>query len=67
MVPRWAGLARVRATSSSKTIVKASAQRDHLPADTAHVCARIKSIVVPEFGGLNHLPDDPRTLLTFKP
>jgi hypothetical protein len=25
--------------------------------------ARIKSIVVPEFGGIDHLPDDPQALL----
>ena len=29
--------------------------------------ARIKSIIVPEFGGIDHLPDDPQTLLTFEP
>lgn len=27
--------------------------------------ARIKSIVVPEFGGIDHLPDDPEELRTF--
>jgi hypothetical protein len=31
------------------------------------VRARIKSTVVPEFGGLNHLPDNPQALLTFEP
>ena len=31
------------------------------------VRARIKSIVVPEFGGLDHLPDSPQALLTFQP
>jgi len=25
--------------------------------------ARIKSIIVPEFGGIDHLPDDPQALL----
>ena len=29
--------------------------------------ARIKSIVVPELGGLVHLPDSPQALLTFEP
>ena len=28
---------------------------------------RVKSIVISEFGGLDHLPDDPRALLTFEP
>jgi len=28
------------------------------------VRARVKSIVVPEFGGLDHLPDNPQALLT---
>jgi hypothetical protein len=31
------------------------------------VRARITSIVIPEFGGLDHLPDNPQALLTFKP
>src|SRR5215467_294996 len=31
------------------------------------VRARIKSIVVPEFGGLGHLSDSPQALLTFEP
>jgi len=30
------------------------------------VRARVKSIVVKEFGGLGHLPDDPTLLLTFR-
>ena len=29
--------------------------------------AGIESIVVREFGGLNHLPDSPQALLTFEP
>ena len=29
--------------------------------------ARIKSIIIPEFGGLDHLPDNPQALLTFEP
>jgi hypothetical protein len=29
--------------------------------------ARIKSIIVPEFGGIDHLPDLPQDLLTFQP
>jgi hypothetical protein len=28
---------------------------------------RIKSIVIPEFGGIDHLPDNPQALLTFEP
>jgi hypothetical protein len=28
--------------------------------------ARIRSIIVPEFAGLDHLPDDPQALLTFE-
>jgi hypothetical protein len=28
---------------------------------------RIKSIIVPEFGGIDHLPDLPQDLLTFQP
>ena len=31
------------------------------------VRARIKSVIVPEFGGIDHLPDDPQALLTFTP
>jgi hypothetical protein len=31
------------------------------------VRARIKSIIIPEFGGIDHLPDDPQALLTFEP
>ena len=31
------------------------------------VRGRIKSIIIPEFGGIGHLPDDPRALLTFEP
>jgi hypothetical protein len=31
------------------------------------VRARIKSIIVPEFGGIDHHPDDPHALLTFNP
>ena len=31
------------------------------------VRGRIRSIVVPEFGGIDHLPDDPRELETFEP
>ena len=31
------------------------------------VQARIKSIIIPEFGGIDHLPDDPQALLTFEP
>jgi len=31
------------------------------------VRARIKSIVIPKFGGLDHLPDDPQALLIVKP
>jgi hypothetical protein len=31
------------------------------------VRARIKSIIVPEFGGIDHLPDLPQDLLTFQP
>ena len=31
------------------------------------VSVRIKSIVIPEFGGLDHLPDDPQALLAVKP
>jgi hypothetical protein len=31
------------------------------------VRVRIKSIVIPEFCGLDHLPDDPQPLLTFEP
>jgi len=27
----------------------------------------IKSIVIPEFGGLDHLPDNPQALLTYEP
>jgi hypothetical protein len=27
--------------------------------------ARIKSIIIPEFGGIDHLPDDPQALLTW--
>ena len=27
--------------------------------------ARIKSIIVPEFGGIDHLPDDPQALLAW--
>jgi hypothetical protein len=27
--------------------------------------ARIKSIVIPEFAGIDHLPDDPQALLAF--
>ena len=30
------------------------------------VRVRIKSIVIPEFGGLDHLPDNPQALLTFE-
>jgi hypothetical protein len=29
--------------------------------------ARIKSIIVPEFGGIDHLPDLPQALLSFEP
>jgi hypothetical protein len=29
--------------------------------------ARIKSIILPEFGGLDHLPDNPQALLTLEP
>jgi hypothetical protein len=29
--------------------------------------ARIKSVIVPEFGGIDHLPDDPQALLTLTP
>src|SRR5262244_2184837 len=29
--------------------------------------AHIKSIVIPEFGGLDHLPDKPQALLTYEP
>ena len=36
------------------------------PQIPSEVRARIKSIVVPEFGGLDHLPDDPPALLTFE-
>jgi len=35
-----------------------------IPSD---VGVRIKSIVIPEFGGLDHLPDDPQALLAVKP
>ncbi len=28
---------------------------------------RVKSIIVPEFGGIDHLPDGLRELLTFEP
>ena len=31
------------------------------------VRARIKSIIIPEFGGLDHLPDNPQALLIFEP
>jgi hypothetical protein len=31
------------------------------------VRARVKSIVIPEFAGIDHLPDDPHELLTFEP
>lgn len=31
------------------------------------VRVRIKSIVIPEFGGLDHLPDNPQALLTYEP
>jgi hypothetical protein len=31
------------------------------------VRARIKSIIIPEFGGIDHLPDDPQALLTLEP
>ena len=31
------------------------------------VQARIKSIIVPEFGGIDHLPDSLQALLTFEP
>jgi hypothetical protein len=37
------------------------------PQTPPDVRARIKSIVVPEFGGLNHLPASPQALLTFEP
>jgi hypothetical protein len=30
------------------------------------VRARIKSIVVPEFGGIHHLPDNSQALLTYE-
>jgi hypothetical protein len=29
--------------------------------------ALIKAIIIPEFGGIDHLPDDPQALLTFNP
>jgi hypothetical protein len=29
-----------------------------------HLRVRIKSIVIPEFGGIDHLPDDPQALVT---
>jgi hypothetical protein len=31
------------------------------------VRTRIKLIIVPEFGGIDYLPDDPQALLTFEP
>ena len=31
------------------------------------VRTRIKSIIIPEFGGLDHLPHDPQALMTFEP
>ena len=78
---RWAGrlrarLARVmatwpgarRPTSSSKTTARAlGADQITYPQIPPDVRARIKSIVVPEFGGLDHLPDRPQALLTFEP
>ncbi len=36
-----------------------------LPADSSDLHARIESIVVPEFGGIDGLPDSLEELLTF--
>ena len=37
------------------------------PQIPAALQARIKSIIIPEFGGIDHLPDNPQALLTFEP
>jgi hypothetical protein len=37
----------------------------YVPIAGADLGARIKSIVVPEFGGIDHLPDAPEELRTF--
>ncbi len=40
---------------------------DHLPQIPSAVRARIKSIIIPEFGGIDRLLDNPQALLTFTP
>jgi hypothetical protein len=37
------------------------------PLNAADLRDRIKSIIVPEFGGIDHLPDSLRDLLAFNP
>ena len=62
----WPGARRP--TSSSKTTARAlGADQITYPQIPPDVRARIKSIVVPEFGGLDHLPNRPQALLTFEP
>ena len=40
-----------------------SASQITYPQIPSAVRARIKSIIIPEFGGIDHLPDDPQALL----
>jgi hypothetical protein len=37
------------------------------PLNAADLRGRIKSIIVPEFGGIDHLPDSLQDLLAFNP
>src|SRR5690349_20590222 len=69
-VTRAERVAQMRAkhpTSSSRTTAKHRCRPGHLPADIARVRDRIKSIIIPEFGGIDHLPDDPKPCRAAQP